>query len=787
MTRLLRWWATARGDLDADSLRHFNDWHLASGARLGRTTLALLVGAAALALALSAVTLVRSRRPSWGWVLVLRAGALAACLGAALQPNVELREIVRVPNRVAVLVDASRSMEVRPPDGGPSRAERAAQLLGDPGGPRAAWERDGHRVDIYTFGAGLVPSSLEGLRAPPTTDGTRIGEALAELGARYAGHDLGAVVVVSDGIDTGRIGRGPVDAETRAAVAALGVPVHTVGIGEPSLRDLSIATVMADEFAFVRTPVTIEAMVRQHGLPDRQVDVTLTRDGRLVGTRNVVLRGEASEDKVSFDWVPDQPGTFVFQIATPVLHGEALASNNAQLFTVKVIRDRVRVLHVCGRPSWDERFLRAMLRRDPNVDLVSFYILRTETDEQPWNRNELSLIPFPQYEIFEEQLHSFDLVIFQNFNFAPYGVEPFLSGIREYVEQGGALAMIGGDLSFASGGYGDTPLREILPVELARGPGNPNGAEEGRDHNITTDAFKPRLTDEGRAHPVTSLVLDAKDNEARWGRLPLLEGINEVIRMRPGALALLVHPTLRIEGGKPAPVLAVTDAGKGRSLALLTDTAWHWGFVAAAENDDGRTFQRFWENAIRWLVRDPALTLLRIDLDRVDYRRQQSPAVRVRAMHADYSAASRVTVTLAVRPSDAAADAPPVRQAAVETGADGEGHVELAALPPGAYRLTASGTLDGRPLTEQRTFVVRSEGKELDDVVFRDGVLRELAEIGGGTFRMASLDGVTIPEPQEVRIGNQHAIDVWSNPLFLLVALGLLGAEWTLRRRVGLR
>ena len=137
-----------------------------------------------------------------------------------------------------------------------------------------------------------------------------------------------------------------------------------------------------------------------------------------------------------------------------MLAGEALASNNSQLFTVKVIRDRVRVLHVCGRPSWDQRFLRAMLRRDPNVDLVSFFILRTETDEQPWNRNELSLIPFPTYEIFEEQLQSFDLVIFQNFNYAPYGVEPYLAGIRDYVEEGGAIAMIGGDLSFASGGYG---------------------------------------------------------------------------------------------------------------------------------------------------------------------------------------------------------------------------------------------------------------------------------------------------------------------------------------------
>ena len=140
-----------------------------------------------------------------------------------------------------------------------------------------------------------------------------------------------------------------------------------------------------------------------------------------------------------------------------------------------MIRDRVRVLHLSGRPSWDERFLRAMLRRDPNVDLVSFFILRTESDEQPWNRNDLSLIPFPTYEIFEEQLRSFDLVIFQNFNYAPYGVEPFLPNVRDYVEGGGALAMVGGDLSFTSGGYGATALRDVLPVELPPTPPRADG------------------------------------------------------------------------------------------------------------------------------------------------------------------------------------------------------------------------------------------------------------------------------------------------------------------------
>ena len=119
-----------------------------------------------------------------------------------------------------------------------------------------------------------------------------------------------------------------------------------------------------------------------------------------------------------------------------------------------------------------------MLRRDPHVDLVSFFILRTESDEQPWNRNDLSLIPFPTYEIFEEQLRSFDLVIFQNFNYAAYGVEPFLSNVRDYVEGGGALAMVGGDLSFTSGGYGATALRDVLPVELPPTPPPMTGASD---------------------------------------------------------------------------------------------------------------------------------------------------------------------------------------------------------------------------------------------------------------------------------------------------------------------
>src|SRR5262249_42286179 len=154
------------------------------------------------------------------------------------------------------------------------------------------------------------------------------------------------------------------------------------------------------------------------------------------------------------------------------------------------------------------------------------------------------------------------------------------------------------------------------------------------------------------------------------------------------------------------------NASKGRSLALLTDSAWNWGLPAAGEGDDGRAFQRFWENAIRWLVRDPALTLLRIELDRVEYRRNQPPAPRVRAVHGDYSPAREVDVTLDLLKADGPPDAKPLRSLTGKTNSDGEAQVDLGALPPGAYKVAGRATVDDHPVNEEKTFVVRAEGRE---------------------------------------------------------------------------
>ena len=220
-------------------------------------------------------------------------------------------------------------------------------------------------------------------------------------------------------------------------------------VGREALKDLAVERVKVDDFAFVRNSITVEVEVHGRGFSGQDVPVVLKQEGKVVASKSV--RFESSDDvkPVGFTFTPDQTGRFVYTVSVPVFPDEAVGDNNTRSFVLKVIRDRVRVLLVVGRPSWDERFLRGLLRQDANVDLVSFYILRTMSDDPGVvsQERELSLIPFPMEEIFDTKLDTFDVVIFQNFGYADpsLAITEYERNLERYVHEGGAVVMIGGD------------------------------------------------------------------------------------------------------------------------------------------------------------------------------------------------------------------------------------------------------------------------------------------------------------------------------------------------------
>lgn len=709
-------------------------------------------------------------------LLGLRASAAMTVLFLFLEPAIELRQVAREPNRIAVLVDDSASMALAEVRGGPTRLDRARELLARSGAALTAWAQD-HRLDYYTFSdAVLAVPSRESLPTEAAGKATLLRKALEHVRARYDGRDLAGVVVISDGAATGGF-----DEDAEDFLRGLDTRVHTAWAARPGLRDLAVKSVLADEFAFVRTVVRIDAVIQSTGLEAQRIPVTLSTDGQPLRQKVIEVPAGEQEVRVTFEVTPPRVGRYVYEIAVPQVGGESVTSNNARAFVVRVLRDKIRVLQVSGQPSWDVRALRQMLKSNPNVDLISFFILRTQDDISLVPNDEMSLIPFPTAELFEEQLPSFDLIVLQNFEYLPYGLGDYLDTIRAYVEGGGALAMLGGAQSFSSGGYQGTPVAATLPVELP--------APLSSAPLLDTARFSPVLTAAGLAHPVTALRYEPADNAAAWRALPALEGLNLTAGVRAGATALAVHPSLKLPGGKPMPVIVAGDYGKGRSLAIATDTLWRWGFVAAARpGDDGRQYTRFWENAIRWLIQDPDLRHLHVDSDAVEYAPGAPVRIGVRLLGRDYQPAARGKVTLTIRKGADPKNAQLVRRDQVVTDEEGLGVLELPAGGPGVYRVEGTATLGALQAAASDIYLVKDGGHELDHPSGNPALLETLARVTkgqslGATDRLPS--ELAFDPPRVVRVDRRSDVELWSRPGLLVLAVLLLGLEWLLRQRSG--
>ncbi|MGZ6143186.1 MAG: glutamine amidotransferase, partial [Myxococcales bacterium] len=515
-----------------------------------------------------------------------------------LEPGIELRSESRVRARIALLLDTSRSMKFPASPAGPSRAEELIRWA-ESHKQDLAQLAARFQVDVYGFDKDLQPMDLARLGPDPQGPSTDILGALTGAAqAGTGGRPLAGLFVASDGADNAELSEG-VSQTATAELHKLNAPVFALPVGAQALKDLAVEKIAVDDFAFVRNQVTVDVTLTARGFGATDVPVVLRREGQVVAQKTVTVGGSHTRADVKLTFVPDRTGKFAFTVAAPVYEGEALAQNNQKSFVLKVIRDRVRVLLVVGRPSWDVRFLRQLLKRDPNVDLISFFILRTPGDDPHSSQDELSLIPFPTQEIFQEQLKTFDLVLFQNFNHRPYRMSQYLDGIAAYVRDGGAFAMIGGDQSFSAGDYAGTPIEEILPVTLF--PPGPTSIDE--------TPVQLKLSDSGRRHPVTELATSGAQNESAWSRLPKLPGLNTIGSLKGGSQVLL-------SAGDGRPVLVVGEAGRGRVMALLSDSSWYWSFVAAGEQQGPRAYETFWHSAIRWLVRDPALTPMRVASER---------------------------------------------------------------------------------------------------------------------------------------------------------------------------
>ena len=743
-----------------------------AGSGAGVLVAALLLAAALVALGLRTI---RAGNLPPRRAIVLAALRIALAIAVVLVVlRLELRqESVAVSSApIAILVDTSASMGVRDQPGGATRLEAARDWLAAHEETLAAVAA---RTTVDWFAAS--DGTLRSISAPSDLDaivpagGTDLLADLRALAERYPGRPRPEVLLLTDGADHGELARrvaaggGADAASSLAGLVPAGGAVLGVVPESRGFADRAVDLVARDPVGFLRTEVTVRARVRSTGLPDGDVPVTLLRGDEVVQVRSVRLGGQATAADVTFKLAPSQVGEALYRVQVPLAAGEAVSANNEAPFSVRVVRDRIRVLQVVGRPSWDGRFLRELLKRDPAVDLISFFILRSQWDDTNADVEELSLIPFPVSELFDEKLASFDLVVFQDFDFTPYGIEPYLDVLRrQVVEHGAGLAVIGGDLAFARD-YAGPDIASILPVEI--GPG---AAWDARDVSVA-------LTETGARHPVTRLGGEGRAAADVVSELLPARGFNAGLVPKRDANVLL-----EAAGGSHGPVVVAGEAGRGRVLVVATDGTWRWSLPMAGRTGTARTYERFWDNAMRWLVRDERSALLLLEADRRVVGPHEGVELRVHVRSESYQPEAGVEVDMRV--ADAAG------QSVVEkrVAADDDGVARLVFEPdvPGLYSVTATAPSrgDAGPIYVE----CADRAGEMADASVHAEIVEALASATGGKVLSAQDLRAALPlsARREERLESAHVRPLWRTWWAWSLVAGLACTEWWLRRRWGL-
>jgi uncharacterized membrane protein len=721
-------------------------------------------------------------------LLSLRVAALALLLFVFFQPAYIDERIQKSRHTVVVLVDDSESLTLPYDDG--SRLEALGEWLSEHTTVFRDLSQD-HDVEVLRFADFVEPTELEGIGEALTGKGpgTQLVEALEDIAERFRTRRLGGVVIVSDGVDNGKLATRledsvGLDNETRRFVEGLGVPIYAVGFQDAAgVRDISVQSLRFTPFAFHLNATSMDATIRAVGYEaGTRVPVSLYEDGKLVNSQMATIVDGVRDYPLTFDFVPRDLGDRVYTVAATPLPGELYDANNEKWAVVKVIRDRIRVLQICGRTSWDERFLRNLLKRNPSVDLISFFILINPAFAPALSSRDTTLIPFPAQELFVEELGGFDLIVFQDFNYGPFHTAQHLWRVRDFVKQGGAFLMVGGARSFSEGRYHSTEITEILPIEI---PPSLGGGE-----TLDTARFSPVLTPAGKSHPISQLSLDPAENARQWGSLPELEGLNKITKLRPDAVSLLDHPTLRTADGKAMPVVAVGEAGEGRVMTVMTDSTWEWAFRHSGNGGTPAEYNAFWNNAIRWLIRDPELELVRVSVSDTQHKLGESVAVEVRVFGHDYQPAPKHPLEVKVvrrgsirqwQEVEVLTDDPSAR-----TDEAGVYTVNVAADKPGVYEVTASAKIGERTASNRQVFVVVDTNPEFEATVPPLNYLALLADATGGkVFDVDEEPAFAFKPPDVTQVIERSETALWSGVDVLLLAAALLGAEWWYRRKYG--
>ena len=589
-----------------------------------------------------------------------------------------------------------------------------------------------------------------------------------------------AVIAFSDFADTSSE---IIPDELHVAMASIGVPVHTVGLGATEARDVSIS-VQTESNAKLGEPTAVTIDVQHHGLEKMDANVTLelraleydSADGsepaRIIDQRTVTMDTASAQFETTF--TPDTAGVVELIAKVSSFEGELLLENNLVTRQVGVIEDFLRVSYVEYEPNWEWRQIKEVFGRDKLVGRDGFrtYLASAAANVRSENALFSDALALPPSEFYAND------VLFVGDVPDELLTSEFCAQMEEFVSRlGGGLVVIAGP-RFGPAQLANTSLAKMLPVIC--------GSESQlRDKNT----FALQRTGEAALYPFMQLADTGAEDTSAWNNLGPLPWYQAVAGVHEDTQVLAEHPTdLCDDGQTRQPLIAIRPYGKGQVVYLGFNEMWR-----LRKRYGDRYYQRFWSQLIYRLGMSHAIGSDKrfvAEFDRHTYRTDEEAVFTVAALDEDYQPlgmshlADGALVAQLTLPS-ASGDSTRKLSLRAERPGSFETVIPLAAV--GRYSVRVTDPITGRIV--ERTCIVSDTSAEKQRIT-RDLELQQriAAATGGTAYDISQVDQMIRDLALEPTLEQvQRQIALWNTPIWFLLVVGLMLSEWTLRKLAYLR
>ncbi|MBM4386919.1 MAG: hypothetical protein FJ088_04215 [Deltaproteobacteria bacterium] len=696
------------------------------------------------------------------WLIVIRFFAVALILFVSLNPVIKKDRVMSSKNVIPVIVDNSISLNLV------SGHEKIKTWLKS---NRDYFDSLGEKHSLIfhdIYGNVITDPAGENVDLEPKAQSTDILKAIENSLAGVNKNELAGMIVVSDGMDNGILSNGMndegvIEEDLRLKLLESRAPVHTFEVPVPSLvKDVFIERVEHPPFAFVKNFSGVRVFIGGRGFDGMKARVVLSEEGNKAAEKEVTLNETLFKEGTEIEFLPLIAGARLFDVSVLPLDGEVTVRNNHFPFFMDILREKIRVLHVAGRPSWDVPFMREFLRQNGNIDLISFFVLVHSSGLEYDSESGKVLIPFPAEELFVNELRGFDLLVIQDYLPDDFNAGKFGSELLKFVEEGGGLLVTGGKNMTGNA------LSEFLGQSSPfRFDGIAGGS--GFIHEDISVEVNPGAAD----HPVIK-TYGGGDLAAQIRKAPALEGLSLFAGVKEGGSVILR------DSERKYPVLAAGAIGNGKAAMFATDSFWKWKFTAGMRKDLARVYDGVMTNLLNYLTGGGTDERLEVSVSNREVFTGGKNVVSVKAN----AAADKIDVdfSFSLLTPGKPLDFMKFRRDALRGS---EGAIEMAPEISGVYLVEAySETKEGKAAGSAR-FIAKDNSAEL-----RPGrsVLKHISNATGG--RSLTVDYVNPPlnfrEPVKYHVATVWIWELWNFWGILVIIVTLLSAEWYLRRKFGL-